>query len=651
MSTVKFTIETEAGDAINAQIKLDEGQKKIQASTVRTTRAMRDQERQARKVYESTRKPLEVYNDKLSQSNRLLKLGKISQETYERSVSKAKEELRKQTGETVRLAEATRKAATQQKKMGDEGKQVYNATRTPLEQHNAKVRRLGQLLRANTISQDTYTRAVARSKVEMMEASAAGKSAFGSAAISNLKNFAISVLGIGAAVSGVVSLLREARRLQDDSANRITDQRSGIRALRQVAGNDDGKFNQLTQFADRLRTEKGYTPTESLRAAFQAGSAGDRFLTPDSFEVLSQLREINFDPDKAIASTQKIQASFGIGNAGGGTFRQNINKILAAAGPSPVMADEIAAASAIATQNYASIGGNDEELLGMMGVFAEATKNPEAAGQQLNSLTTQILKKTAKGQIDLSGGYENLKGLELFRALPELAKQGRLLTPETIDKDGNAVRGKPINVERFIEEDLALKAFSSIMRNGDQIDARIGSIYAAQANTGGTGDLLYRSANLSNEKADAVMSAEKAKQQRELSEENRFGTVSSVADAVIDVARQRQVDRGDSLLSISAGRMVDSAASVFQSDRSFLSGTFERSLASGPGTDLPTDNVLRGDAELQRQAAQALGESAVLLLEAVQEMRQEQGRDLTPREVNRIQRGIQTSTTPTNQGE
>lgn len=656
MSTVKFTIETEAGEAVQAQIKLEEGQKKIEAATVQTTRAYNKQEKAAKRMLASMNTPLENYNKKLSALNLLLKRGAIDQSTYEKKVKQATDELRRQTGETRKLEEANRRAAVEQKKLGDEGKRVFDSVRTPLERHNFEVRRMGMLLRRGAISQDTYTRAVNQSKAALKESQTAGRGAFGQAALSNLKSYALGMVGIGSAVSGVIQLLREARRIQDDSADRITDQSSGIRALRQVAGGDETKFNALTAFADRLRTDKGYTPTESLRAAFQAGSAGDRFLTPESFEVLAQLREINFDPDKAISSAQKIQASFGVGAAGGGNFREIINKILAAAGPSPVKASEIATAAAAATQNFSAIGGSDEQLLAMMGVFAESTKSPEAAGEQLNSIATQILKKQAKGQIDLSGRFEGIGGLDLIRALPELEAEGRLRAASTRNARGELVPGRAVSAAVFLEESNALKAFNTIMGREAEIDERLASVRAAEAQTGGGRDLLLVSSSLSNTKADAVLFAERAKQGRELSEENRFAQITSIVNALQDQIVEQKTGGGSRPIMIATGRAVRGAERFIRGDEAVLRRDLELSFLPDRSGGVDRSDLLRDSPQLQDDAARALGASAVEFLRVAREMREALDQEfLTPLQVGRAQReaqgGIRTSTTPTSQGE
>lgn len=61
------------------------------------------------------------------------------------------------------------------KKLGDEGKRVFEATRTPLEIYNLRLAELSELLRKGAISQDTYRRAVERAEKELDDATVTAK--------------------------------------------------------------------------------------------------------------------------------------------------------------------------------------------------------------------------------------------------------------------------------------------------------------------------------------------------------------------------------------------------------------------------------------------------------------------------------------------
>lgn len=72
---------------------------------------------------------------------------------------------------------AAKNAADMLKEMNAEGARIYEATRTPLEQYQAAIARLNELLAAGAINQDTYNRAVAQAQDAFEQAKLAGRGA------------------------------------------------------------------------------------------------------------------------------------------------------------------------------------------------------------------------------------------------------------------------------------------------------------------------------------------------------------------------------------------------------------------------------------------------------------------------------------------
>lgn len=66
-------------------------------------------------------------------------------------------------------------AASKLKEMQAEAARIFEATRTPLEQYQAQIARLNELLAAGAINQDTYNRAVAQAQDAFTKAEQAGK--------------------------------------------------------------------------------------------------------------------------------------------------------------------------------------------------------------------------------------------------------------------------------------------------------------------------------------------------------------------------------------------------------------------------------------------------------------------------------------------
>lgn len=110
------------------------------------------------KVTEQFLTPLEEYEKRVDELSGLLELNAISQETYNRALTKAAEMLR----------DADPAVEAYNKKL-EEGKKVFEETRTPVEALYAEYERLNDLLAEGVISWDTYSRAVQMAAEEFDE--------------------------------------------------------------------------------------------------------------------------------------------------------------------------------------------------------------------------------------------------------------------------------------------------------------------------------------------------------------------------------------------------------------------------------------------------------------------------------------------------
>ncbi|MET3662505.1 hypothetical protein [Aquamicrobium ahrensii] len=73
-----------------------------------------------------------------------------------------------------RVGTAAKSAADKMKEMQSEAARIFEATRTPLEQYQAQIARLNELLAAGAINQDTYNRAVIQAQDAFEQAEKAG---------------------------------------------------------------------------------------------------------------------------------------------------------------------------------------------------------------------------------------------------------------------------------------------------------------------------------------------------------------------------------------------------------------------------------------------------------------------------------------------
>lgn len=135
-------LEKQIDEARKAFLK--EGEDRMRAQIA----AAEELERASTSVWESTRTPLEQYNNELERLKKLYDAGGISADTLARAQTKALEELK------------------------SVGSSVWESTRTPLEQYNNELERLKKLYDASAISAETYSRAQNKALEEFASAGA-----------------------------------------------------------------------------------------------------------------------------------------------------------------------------------------------------------------------------------------------------------------------------------------------------------------------------------------------------------------------------------------------------------------------------------------------------------------------------------------------
>lgn len=109
--------------------------------------ALDDMEKSAARIVESTRLPIEKYNETIKELNDLASAGMIDAETHARATAKAVEDLGTATGEYADIQAKQQKADA-----------MYSSTRTPLEQYAAKLKEVNDLLSGGYIDAETATR-------------------------------------------------------------------------------------------------------------------------------------------------------------------------------------------------------------------------------------------------------------------------------------------------------------------------------------------------------------------------------------------------------------------------------------------------------------------------------------------------------------
>lgn len=141
-------LEKQIDEARKAFLK--EGEERMRAQI----QAAEELDRASTSVWESTRTPLEKYNNELERLQQLYDAGGISAETFSRAQTKALEDLK------------------------SVGSSVFNETRTPLEKYNIELEKLDELLKNGAISFETWQRGAENARKQLEDTGKTGDSVF-----------------------------------------------------------------------------------------------------------------------------------------------------------------------------------------------------------------------------------------------------------------------------------------------------------------------------------------------------------------------------------------------------------------------------------------------------------------------------------------
>ena len=227
-------------DAFNqAGAKVDEAVKTTNAAT-----------REAARIFEQTRTPLEKYQNTIAKLNGLLQQGAISQDTHSRAV--------KQAGEAL---SGTQKTA----ELAREGARIFEQTRTPQEKYANTAERLNTLLQQGAIDQDTHNRALKQSQEAL------------DGATKTVDSYVVSWRTLGRVVMTqfivrAMSMMRDAFREAYQSALEFSNQVGEIRAI-----NPERNFGEIA--ADIRQLSDAFNQPLSKMAEAQYQTISDQFVT------------------------------------------------------------------------------------------------------------------------------------------------------------------------------------------------------------------------------------------------------------------------------------------------------------------------------------------------------------------------------------
>ena len=286
--------------------------------------------------------------------------------------------------------------AKQSKLTEQDGKRLWEKTRTPLERYNRSLDKAKQLLKQGAISQNTYGRAAdsARKKLDDQSRSAVGLG-------STFRSLAGGYLSAAGAVGILAAAFRGLSAAQQEGAAKVQGNVPGIAKLAQLAGGDPDKFRKLRGEARQaFRRGAGETEGEAAGLVFQLRSAGAGGELP-FFTDLARSRAFGNVQDLSRASAA-LRKSFTGGQAG--TFQNVVSAGLGASGFNPQDVSQLLTATARAGGSAQALGVSPEALLAATAISGSAAGTSEQGATRVAAFLRQIERAP-------QGGFKGL-GLE-----------------------------------------------------------------------------------------------------------------------------------------------------------------------------------------------------------------------------------------------
>lgn len=362
-----------------------------------------------RRVWESTRTPLEKFKAEVAGLADLYKKGAIDQETYSRAIAKANDTLAKTETQTVKVDAA-------QQALEASGKKVFESTRTPLEKYNSQLGELDRLLKAGTIDQETYTRAVGQAKSQFGQAQVAGKGFFGGVKDGTLQAIT-AFAGVGSVIGGIASVaatirseleaLYERQKASADTQATTADaQRAAIGNL----GNDPSmNAQQLTESIDKISAETGVTPRDLYNAASSALSARGQLPASAALDAI-RVAALNSPGDTgglAITAGSLLDLQ----KKSGGTAKANMGQILGAKQAARVETTGAFAKNVIpAVFQLQDFGDTQQQAMGLMATLTQSMGDTE--GAMAGTAAIQLAKQLKEALPKMKSTTERIKYLQ-----------------------------------------------------------------------------------------------------------------------------------------------------------------------------------------------------------------------------------------------
>lgn len=411
------------------------------------------------------------------------------------------------------MTDAEKATAAAAKEMDRFAKATKDVNRTPLERYADEMLKLNRALKAGKIDQETFNRAVEKSKQSFQQAGHAGNQAFGAGAMANLASYATQMAGVAAAVE----LVRKALVAKREEENRLGENQfrdaPSLGMLAQIE-HDPVKLERLQNEAKKTFAEGGAkTIGEAAALQFSLESGGVGNLRGD----FSRMQASGLVPNASLMAESVIKMTAGMGAAETGDFRSVVSKAFGAGKLGLGSAEELLSAAASTSSQASRLGLSDEELLASIST-ASAVVGPNEAATQIEAL---------------------LKGIEV-----EGIGSGMLQGGKTLREQIDAIAGlekSGVDIRELLGgRQEAVKGFGILSSEQGRaaMSANLANIATSQQEDWFGKKVLAAGSIPSNAAASA---ARKAKNRADLAGE-RTGDIENVADAVSDdlVALQRE---------------------------------------------------------------------------------------------------------------
>ena len=259
----------------------------------------------------------------------------------------------------------------------------------PQRRYNRQMQQLAGFVRDGKV-QLTDAELVARKYGDRLDrAGKSGSRAFGSSAVSQIRNYAAGVFAVSRAIALIKTGFQEAEKAAQTAADNVFSSIGDQGELQQLTA-DPKKLGEVNDFAKDLIRRGVISPGnrgQAFKIAFGLQSAG---FSAEERESLARVGEEDFVKAEGLLSlggqVRKVQRLFG-GEEEAGTFSEVLDKLVATASEAQASLSQVAGAIPEFGSEARAIGVKlDEALGGFAAVEAGAPNVPAAAVRFKNVL-------------------------------------------------------------------------------------------------------------------------------------------------------------------------------------------------------------------------------------------------------------------------